>query len=264
MFGLVGFVSTGAEWLTAFPDFVPAAFRFSLLMFRDSGEGNTKIIWFRFGNSATNVCPTFCLRHRDKGESNLQVATRERLKVAANGISVALSGGKLLHEVAAGLVRGLDLLRSHLAALDSEEKINALLDAADEPSQLELARYEVIARFVPMAMNVWIRKRLVDGVARLPGAKMGRKTIPDSEKVAICDEVSALLRKGNTMAIAKQRVAIRHEATVRTIDRVWSKRCDYTIDMDVETVQGMIDDLFRPKMDGEVRRIEPGGLNVAP
>lgn len=33
VFGLVGFVSTGAEWLTAFPDFVPTAFRFSLLMF---------------------------------------------------------------------------------------------------------------------------------------------------------------------------------------------------------------------------------------
>lgn len=192
----------------------------------------------------------------------LQVATRERLKVAANGISVALSGGKLLHEVAAGLVRGLDLLRFHLAALDSEEKINALLDAADEPSQLELARYEVIARFVPMAMNAWVRERLTEGMARLPGAKMGRKTIPDSEKVAICDEVTALLRKGYTMANAKRRVAIRHEATVRTIDRVWSKRCDYTIDINVEKVQAMLDGMFGAKIVGEVQLIEPGGLDV--
>lgn len=184
--------------------------------------------------------------------------------MAANGIAAALSGGKPLHEVAAGLVRGLDLLRSHLAALDSEEKITALLDSLDEPSPMEVARYEVIARFVPMAINVWVRKALVAGTAQLPGAKMGRKTIPDSEKVAICDELAVLLRKGNTMAIAKQRLAIRHETTVRTIDQVWSKRNEYTIDMDAEKVQGMIDDLFRPQNDGDVRRIEPSGVDVAP
>ncbi len=115
-----------------------------------------------------------------------------------------------------------------------------------------------------MAINAWVRKSLAAGTARLPGAKMGRKTIPDSEKVAICDEVAALLRKGNTMAVAKQRIALRHDSTVRTIDRVWSKRNEYSIDMDAEKVQGMIDELFCSQVDGDMRRIEPSGVDVAP
>lgn len=167
-----------------------------------------------------------------------------------------------MHEVAAGLVRALDLLRSRLAMLDSEEKINAHLDSLDEPSPLEVVRYEVIARFVPMAMNAWVRRRLREGMARLPGAKMGRRTIPDSEKVAICDELAVLTRKGNTMTAAKKRVALSRGATVRTIDRVWGKRHEYTIDIDAEKVQGMIDDLLYPQSDLDVREIESATEDV--
>lgn len=227
-------------------------------------KANTKIIWLRFGDCATNVCPTYCLKQCAKGEPELQEKTRERVIVAVNTISSAMSGGKLLHEVAAGLVRGLDLLREQLCAVDSEEKVITLLDSIDEPTPTQVARLEVIARFVPMAMEAWVRKVIATGVARLPGAKMGRKTIPDSEKLAICDEVAALSRKGYTMAAAKRRVAQRRESTVRTIDRVWSKRNEYTIDMDAERVQSMIDHLFNPQVDGETQRIEALGGDVAP
>ena len=58
--GLVGFVSTGAEWLTAFPDFIPTAFRFSLLMYRLCRRRNTNIIRLRLGRFGTNVSRTFC------------------------------------------------------------------------------------------------------------------------------------------------------------------------------------------------------------
>lgn len=175
-----------------------------------------------------------------------------------------MSGGKPLHEVASGLVRGLDLLREQLCAVDSEEKVKALLDSMDEPTPTQVVRLEVIARFVPMAMEAWVRKAIVTGVARLPGAKMGRKSIPDSEKLAICDEVAALSRKGYTLAAAKRRVAQRRDSTVRTIDRVWSRRTEYTIDMDAERVQTMIGHLFHPQANEEAQQFEGPGGDVAP
>jgi hypothetical protein len=196
--------------------------------------------------------------------SALEDNTRERVHRMADSVSIAVSGGLRFHECVAGLLRLAEWARAHLQTADTEEKVSALLASLHEPEPRELARWEVIARLVPAAMNGLVRKMLGDGLVRLPGAKMGRKTIPDSEKLAICDEVAALSRRGMTLAVAKRRVAQRHRSTERTINRVWSKRSEYTIDMDVEKVQAMIEGVLRPQADTEMRRLETPRDNVAP
>src|ERR1700680_2386172 len=85
--------------------------------------------------------------------SALEDNTRERVHRMADSVSIAVSGGLRFHECVAGLLRLAEWPRAHLQTADTEEKVSALLASLREPEPRELARWEVIARLVPAAMN---------------------------------------------------------------------------------------------------------------
>ena len=177
----------------------------------------------------------------------MEVETRERVKAAMNAVSVSVSGGKAFHEIAAGLLRGLDWARGHLQGLDTDEKVSSILDGLKEPSPEQLAWIEAIAKVLPAALYGLIREALKGGLAMLPGAKMGRKAVPIAEKIAICDGVAALTRSGCTLPVAKMRIGQRYEITARTVSRIWSKRGEYQTSIEPEQAQALLASLFYEK-----------------
>ena len=179
----------------------------------------------------------------------MEVKTRERVKVAINSVSALFSGGKAFHEVAAGLLRLLDWARRHLEGLDTDEKLSAVLDGFDEPTPEQLEWFEAIAKSVPAAINGLIREGLKDVLRKLPGTKMGRKTVPMAQKIAICDAVAALVRSGCTLPVAKMRIGRTNEITALTVSRIWSKRSEYKTDQEPEQVQALLASLFHRQAD---------------
>jgi len=171
------------------------------------------------------------------------------VKTAVNAMSASVSGGKALHEIAAGLLRGLDWARQHLQNLDTDEKVSAILDGLEEPSPEQLVRFEAMARFVPVAMNGLLRDGLKEGLAKLPGQKMGRKAVSLAQKNAICDAVGVLNRSGCTLRVAKWRVGQRYGVTARTVSRIWKKRGEYKTDFEPEEVQALLSNLLRGQGD---------------
>lgn len=181
----------------------------------------------------------------------MEISTRVRVKTVLDSVSSALSGGKAFHEIAAGLLRGLEWARKHLQTVDTNEKVNAFLDGCDEPTPQQVRTFEAMTSVIPAALNGFVREKLLGSIAQLPGSKMGRKTIPNSEKRAMCDQVAALIRSGCTPGAAKFRVAQRSDCTTRTVSRVWLKRGDFTTDLDAEKVQAMLGALFSPCVEPE-------------
>jgi hypothetical protein len=125
-----------------------------------------------------------------------------------------------------------------LNVASTPEKLDTVLDTVEEPSEDELAMIENVIVFVPKLLPKMIGKKIYAKVAALAKETPGRKrAISEEHYTKICDQVASLVRMKVSAVDAKGRVASRNNVSSKTIDRIWSKRDQYSSDVSMTSAQ---------------------------
>ena len=70
--------------------------------------------------------------------------------------------------------------------------------------------------------------------------------IPEDDYNSICDEIASLVRVKCSPGDAKGRVALRHGVSLKTIDRIWSKRDQYpAVQVTSDQAREMLEEVLR-------------------
>jgi hypothetical protein len=154
--------------------------------------------------------------------------SKESAEAFVSGIEAMLVENGLDHpfELGESLFQWLSQAQEDLVVIRSREAFSQFVQTweADAEANLPivLGLFQMVPEIVRKEVARMIQKAIRKNLIEIPPGRP--KTVEDSIKRQICDSVIDLYRKGVPVSSAQERIAARHEISLRSVQRIWRQR----------------------------------------
>jgi hypothetical protein len=158
--------------------------------------------------------------------------SKESAEAFVSGLEALLVENGLDHpfELGESLFQWLSQAHEDLAVIRSREAFSQFVQTweADAEANLPivLGLFQMVPKILKKEVARMIQKTIQKHLIAIPPGRP--KAVEDSTKRQICDSVIDLYRKGIPVSTAQERIAARHEVSLRSVQRIWRQR--YTLE----------------------------------
>jgi len=116
-----------------------------------------------------------------------------------------------------------------LKRIKTREAMEAMLLKEREPDPLALDAQVEAIRLLPYSIRKWIPDAMQEFAQTLPRNPGGRpRSLTDKDSKYVCLEIGKLLGVGVRLLDAQNRLALRKNVSIRTIQRAWQERAKWS------------------------------------